>query len=196
MSLTSAGSAPIAYNVLLIPVAAGVLYPFNGTLLNPSLTAAMAMSSVSVVTKRAAAAQLPRPATAGDLRPSVGRRLADPAYLTGVAAGAGVTVDVNVPTDASTGTPITTVRPYLAAAGHIVVMPVDGRGFAHDHAEANDTAGNPVFALPAQTLGPGLDVHAAIPAAGRYRLWGQFRTGDGTVIATTFTVDAAQAAQD
>jgi Cu+-exporting ATPase len=40
-----------AYNVLLIPVAMGVLYPFAGLMLNPMLAAgAMALSSVSVVT--------------------------------------------------------------------------------------------------------------------------------------------------
>jgi Cu+-exporting ATPase len=39
------------YNVVLIPVAMGVLYPFTGHLLNPALAAgAMALSSVSVVT--------------------------------------------------------------------------------------------------------------------------------------------------
>ena len=38
------------YNVLLIPVAAGVLYPLAGVLLSPALAAgAMALSSVSVV---------------------------------------------------------------------------------------------------------------------------------------------------
>jgi Cu+-exporting ATPase len=39
-----------AYNVVLIPVAMGVLYPFLGVLLSPALAAgAMAISSVSVV---------------------------------------------------------------------------------------------------------------------------------------------------
>ncbi|CAN5736780.1 heavy metal translocating P-type ATPase [soil metagenome] len=39
-----------AYNVVLIPVAMGVLYPFTGQLLNPGLAAgAMALSSVSVI---------------------------------------------------------------------------------------------------------------------------------------------------
>jgi Cu+-exporting ATPase len=38
------------YNVLLIPVAAGLLYPLNGMLLSPALAAAaMALSSVFVV---------------------------------------------------------------------------------------------------------------------------------------------------
>jgi P-type Cu+ transporter len=39
-----------AYNVVLIPVAMGVLYPFTGILLDPILAAAaMAVSSVTVV---------------------------------------------------------------------------------------------------------------------------------------------------
>jgi Cu+-exporting ATPase len=39
-----------AYNVVLIPVAAGALYPVNGTLLSPVLAAgAMALSSVFVL---------------------------------------------------------------------------------------------------------------------------------------------------
>ncbi len=63
-----------AYNVTLIPVAMGVLYPFTGLLLDPILAAAaMALSSVSVVSNalrlrrfkapRAMAESRPRPAT-------------------------------------------------------------------------------------------------------------------------------------
>ncbi|MDP1576551.1 MAG: hypothetical protein Q8L76_07290, partial [Cypionkella sp.] len=39
------------YNIVLIPVAAGALYPFGGPLLSPALAAgAMAVSSVFVLT--------------------------------------------------------------------------------------------------------------------------------------------------
>ena len=51
-----------AYNALGVPVAAGVLYPFTGLLLDPMLAAlAMSLSSVSVVVNalRLARARVP-----------------------------------------------------------------------------------------------------------------------------------------
>ena len=39
------------YNILAVPIAAGILYPINGFLLNPMVAAAcMALSSICVVT--------------------------------------------------------------------------------------------------------------------------------------------------
>ena len=93
-------------------------------------------------------------------------------------------------TDAATGRPVDDLEPYLAAAGHIVVMRGDGQTFAHEHAEVTDADGRPVFALPGQTFGPELDVHAEFPTAGTYRLWAQFRLVDGDVITVPFTVQA------
>ncbi|MGY1776200.1 heavy metal translocating P-type ATPase [Geodermatophilus sp. SYSU D00804] len=93
-------------------------------------------------------------------------------------------------TDAGTGRPVDDLQPYLAAAGHVVVMRADGQTFAHEHAEVDDGNGRPVFALPGQTFGPELDVHAEFPTAGVYRLWAQFRLVDGDVITAPFTVQA------
>jgi Cu+-exporting ATPase len=93
-------------------------------------------------------------------------------------------------TEAATGRPIDDLQPYLAAAGHVVVMRADGQTFAHEHAEVEDASGRPVFALPGQTFGPELDVHAEFPTAGTYQLWAQFRVADGDVITVPFTVEA------
>ncbi|MGH8867720.1 MAG: heavy metal translocating P-type ATPase [Actinomycetes bacterium] len=94
-------------------------------------------------------------------------------------------------TDADTGRPLDDLRPYLAAAGHVVVMRGDGASFAHEHAEVEDADGDPVFALPGQRFGPELDVHTRFDTPGTYRLWGQFRLADGRVLTVPFTVTAS-----
>jgi P-type Cu+ transporter len=93
-------------------------------------------------------------------------------------------------TDATTGKPIDDLQPFLAAAGHIVVMRADAQTFAHEHAEVKDAQGRPVFATPGQRFGPVLDVHAEFDTPGVYQLWGQFRLADGDVITVPFTLHA------
>jgi P-type Cu+ transporter len=76
-----------AYNVVLIPVAVGLVYPLFGVLLNPVLAAAaMAMSSVSVVSNALRLRRFRRPDSArGILHPSVRERVAEYAYLVVIA---------------------------------------------------------------------------------------------------------------
>jgi Cu+-exporting ATPase len=76
-----------AYNVLLIPVAMGALYPIFGVLLSPVLAAAaMAMSSVSVVTNALRLRSFRRPPSAeAILHPPLGERVREYAYLASIA---------------------------------------------------------------------------------------------------------------
>jgi Cu+-exporting ATPase len=69
-------------------------------------------------------------------------------------------------------------------------MKADGSTFGHEHAETEDEQGRPVFALPGQEFGPELDMHTHFDEPGAYRLWAQFRLGDGTVVTAPFTVIA------
>jgi P-type Cu+ transporter len=75
------------YNTLLIPVAMGILYPFFGLLLNPVLAAAaMAMSSVSVVTNALRLRRFRQPDSAEEiLHPPLTARVGEYAYLAGIA---------------------------------------------------------------------------------------------------------------
>jgi Cu+-exporting ATPase len=76
-----------AYNVVLIPVAMGMLYPIWGVLLDPILAAAaMAMSSVSVVTNALRLRRFRRPESAAAiLHPPLRARVGEVAYLAGIA---------------------------------------------------------------------------------------------------------------
>jgi Cu+-exporting ATPase len=92
--------------------------------------------------------------------------------------------------DAGSGEPVDDLTPYLGAAGHVVVMRHDGSMFGHRHAETFDDQGRPLFALPGTEFGPELDLHVKFEVRGAYRLWAQFRLGDGTVVTAPFVVHA------
>ena len=74
------------YNVVLIPVAMGVLFPLFALLLNPIMAAAaMAMSSVSVVTNSLRLRNFAPPKNAEEiLHPPLRQRIADVGYLVGI----------------------------------------------------------------------------------------------------------------
>ncbi len=75
-----------AYNIILIPVAVGLLYPFFHVLLSPVLAAAaMAMSSVSVVTNALRLRGFRRPLSAeAILHPPLRERVRAYGYLAGI----------------------------------------------------------------------------------------------------------------
>ena len=92
--------------------------------------------------------------------------------------------------DAATGRPLDNLQPYLAAAGHVILIRADARTFAHQHADVEDSQGRPVFALPGQRFGPQLTFRCHFDNPGLYRLWGQFQTAGGRVVTASFTVSA------
>ena len=79
-----------AYNIVLIPVAMGALYPVFHVLLNPALAAAaMAMSSVSVVTNALRLRGFTRPSSPEQiLRPPLLERVREYSYLGGIGLAA------------------------------------------------------------------------------------------------------------
>ncbi len=72
------------------------------------------------------------------------------------------------------GNPLAGVEPYLGADGHLVALREGDLAFAHLHPEESDTPGTIRFA-------------AALPSAGRYRLFLQF-AHDGRVRTVAHTV--------
>jgi Cu+-exporting ATPase len=133
-------------------------------------------------------APAPTPLTPGDVRSAT--RHGVTVRLDGDAT-VGETSDLELSfTDADTGAPVSGLRPYLGAAGHVVILRADGTRFAHAHAETTDSEGRPVFALPGERFGPELELHTRFETPGTYRLWAQFRLADGSLITAPFAIHA------
>jgi P-type Cu+ transporter len=135
----------------------------------------------------------PRPTTSSQLVAGPRERVVDGVRVTLTGqARADTTSDLSFSfADAKTGKPVDNLKPYLAAAGHIVVLRADGGDFAHAHSEGETSDGEPVFALPGTRFGPELDAHFRFHTAGMYQLWAQFRLDNGHVITVPFTVEAS-----
>ncbi|MDP9369194.1 MAG: heavy metal translocating P-type ATPase, partial [Chloroflexota bacterium] len=120
-----------AYNVALVPVAMGALYPVFGILLNPVLAAAaMAMSSVSVVTNALRLRGFRRPGSAREiLHPPLRTRVADGGYL--VAIG---------------------LLALAIGAGALWLSEKSGMGITEDHAVAEAHESEPHAGIGDQSL--------------------------------------------
>ena len=82
--------------------------------------------------------------------------------------------------DASTGTPVSDLEPFLGAAGHMLVVNADLTEANHAHPEEQ------------ASRGPSVSFHPRMPAAGLYKLWVQFQR-KGQVITVPFVVSGAGA---
>ncbi len=129
------------YNVLLIPVAMGALYPFFDILLNPVLAAAaMAMSSVSVVTNALRLRRFKQPETAEEiLHPPLRARVGEYAYLSGIAIialiiGAFAIVLANPDHAEAGGHEMAVVTPVN---GTVTIMAMEDRTFSPGLVEVN-----------------------------------------------------------
>ncbi|MUN07730.1 hypothetical protein GLX25_11460 [Agromyces luteolus] len=121
--------------------------------------------------------------------PAPGSRVAEAGPFTvelagDLAAGAEAELEFTVRRD---GRPVTTIEPYLGAAGHLVMLRAGDLGYLHAHPlDEAETAG-------ASGLGPDIRFAATPPTAGAYLLYVDFKV-DGQVHTAAFAVDAALAA--
>jgi Cu+-exporting ATPase len=109
-------------------------------------------------------------------------------------------------TDADTGAQVRDLQPYLGAPAHVVILSEDAEKFAHTHGEqpgagldheaaptdehAATDNGEQGHATGETTYGPEIVFHHTFPTPGLYKVWGQFQTHDGQVIAADFVVRA------
>jgi len=77
--------------------------------------------------------------------------------------------------DAASGAPVTDLQPYLGAAAHLLIVPVDLSEAIHGHPDE-------------QFREPGVTFTPLIPRPGRYKMWMQFQRA-GKVSTVSFVID-------
>jgi Cu+-exporting ATPase len=92
--------------------------------------------------------------------------------------------------DPESGEPITNLKPYLSAAGHVIVASQGLYTIDHTQGEADDASGAMLWPLPVTSFGPDIKFHYRFTAPGLYKIWGQFQTADGRAITADFVVRA------
>lgn len=78
--------------------------------------------------------------------------------------------------DNETGEPITDLKPYLGAIGHVVIVSEDGEQYIHSHPMNNDTSG------------PKAEFMTSFPENGLYKIWGQFNH-QGEIVTVPFVIE-------
>jgi Cu+-exporting ATPase len=110
-------------------------------------------------------------------------------------AGHGIRLTLRIE-DARTGEGVHDLQPYLGAPAHVVILTEDGHIFGHTHGEATGTEGGHAGHgghsghSSMSTYGPEIAFEHIFPAPGLYKLWGQFRTGEGHLATADFVVRA------
>ena len=186
-----------AYNIILIPVAMGALYPVFGVLLDPVLAAAaMAMSSVSVVTNALRLRGFARPASVqAILHPPLMERVREYAYLVAIAAvalGVGAASLVFAQPDHTQGpTPSGTIPGNSSLDTQSTTAPVPAHNAHEPAATSQPATTSSAPAAPTGGFGPEIIVRHTFTAPGIYKVWGQFQPQDGPVITADFVVQVA-----
>ncbi|HMW01634.1 MAG TPA: heavy metal-binding domain-containing protein [Acidobacteriota bacterium] len=97
--------------------------------------------------------------------------------------------------DAKTKKPITTLRPYLGAMGHCVILDQSATEYLHSHPEESGgthhehSNGQAEHHHAPQGLGgPDVSFHTQFPKPGLYKIWGQFNH-QGKILTAEYVVD-------